>query len=145
MPAGRPSAYTPEVGEQVLAYMSQGYSITAAAGFIGVCAETIHNWAKAHPEFFNTLKRARAARVANLEQGMLQAGATGASVGARKFALINAQRLMDPQIQDWAPEGATVTMQNPDGTPINSDPMALAASMLGLVAQGQEVSDDVDE
>ena len=144
MPGGRPSSYSPEVGQQVYDIMAKGFSITAAAGEIGVAAETIHNWARENPEFSATLHKARAARVRALEGTMLET-TSGAVVGARKFALINAQRLMDPQIQDWAPEGATVTMQNPDGTPINSDPMALAASMLGLVAQGQEVPDDADE
>ena len=55
MPAGRPSAYDPAYCDQIVEFMSEGYSVTAFAGRIRVARQTIYNWAEAHPEFLDAL------------------------------------------------------------------------------------------
>lgn len=64
MPAGRPSVYKPEHGETLIAYMREGYSMTAAAGKIGVSRQTVYAWAEERPEFSVALNIARAAAAA---------------------------------------------------------------------------------
>ena len=60
-PGGRPTKYDPEYCEQAIAFMSQGYSITAFAGSIQVSRQTVYQWAEDHPEFSDALNVARSA------------------------------------------------------------------------------------
>jgi hypothetical protein len=48
---GRPSDYDHAYCEQVVSFCAQGYSLTAFAGEIGVCRDTISEWCRKHPEF----------------------------------------------------------------------------------------------
>ena len=91
---GRPSKYDEAFCDQIVEEMGKGYSLTAFAGCIGVHRETLLNWGKEHPEFFDAIKRAKAARVFNLETGLLTAK-DGPTVTSRIFALKNA----DPE--EW--------------------------------------------
>lgn len=61
MPAGRPTAYKEAYCDQVVPFCAQGYSLTAFAGEIGVCRDTITEWADVHPEFSLSVKHAKAA------------------------------------------------------------------------------------
>ena len=64
MPVGRPTKYTEELGDQLINWMSQGYSLTAAAGKIGVSRQTVYAWAEERREFSDALEEARAASAA---------------------------------------------------------------------------------
>lgn len=86
---GRPSTYNPAFCDQIVEFMGQGYSLTAFAGKIGVHRETLLNWAAEHPEFFDAVKRGKAARVMKLEETLLK-GETGPKVTSHIFALKNA-------------------------------------------------------
>lgn len=57
----RPSGYSPLYCDQAVAFMADGYSLTAFAGQIGVSRQTIYNWAERHPEFLDAVKRGEAA------------------------------------------------------------------------------------
>ena len=59
MPGGRPTKYTEALGEDLISWMSQGYSLTAASGKIGVSRQTVYAWAEEKPEFSNALNIAR--------------------------------------------------------------------------------------
>jgi transposase-like protein len=58
MPA---SKYKPSYGKQVLEFMSQGKSVSAAAEHLGVHRDTLYEWAKVHPKFTYYFDRARQA------------------------------------------------------------------------------------
>lgn len=63
MPGGRPSKYDPAYCEQVIEFLKEGYSLTAFAGSIGVCRDTISEWGNVHEEFSAALKIATAKSV----------------------------------------------------------------------------------
>ena len=86
---GRPTDYRPEYCEAVIAYMSQGYSLTAFAGSIRQSRDAIYDWIRAHSEFSHAVSRARAARVQALEAKLLRSK-KGAETSAAIFALKNA-------------------------------------------------------
>ncbi|WP_374940843.1 helix-turn-helix domain-containing protein [Bradyrhizobium sp. SRS-191] len=86
---GRPTNYTPEMGHVVYRLMSEGLSLTAAAGAMGIARATVHNWMKRYPELLDSVERGQAARVYKLETDMLGAGEAHI-VHARRFALVNA-------------------------------------------------------
>ena len=90
---GRKSTYDPALCDKVIAKMSEGLTMTAAAGELGFHPATFWEWAKKHPEFDDAIKTGRAKRVAYLERGLLQFGAAKDSgrVTARIFALKCAQ------------------------------------------------------
>lgn len=69
--------------------MGLGYSLTAFAGTIGVCRDTLHEWTREHPEFSDAVKVAKAKRTFTLETKLLN-GEIGPHVTAAIFALKNA-------------------------------------------------------
>lgn len=54
-PGGRPSSYKPEYCDTAIAFMEDGYSVTALAGHLRVARSTIYKWADEHPEFSDAL------------------------------------------------------------------------------------------
>lgn len=89
MPAGRPTDYTPELGERILSLMSEGLSLAAAAAECDIYRQRVYDWEKQHPEFADAVKLGRSKRQAVLERRLLTA-AEGPKVTATIFALKNA-------------------------------------------------------
>lgn len=56
MPAGRPTKYKPEMCQQVIDFMAQGYSKEATAAQIGIAKDTLYEWVKKHTEFSDAIK-----------------------------------------------------------------------------------------
>lgn len=108
MPAGRPTLYDPNYCAQVIEDMAQGYSMTAFAGKIGVCRDTLQEWAAVQPEFSAALKNGKSARTRFLETGLL-GEEIGPRVTARIFALKNAAP------DEWRDRHE---VSGPDGGPI---------------------------
>lgn len=55
---GQPTRYKPEYCAQLIAHMSSGLSFETFAAVIKVNQDTIHEWAKVHPEFSEAKKEA---------------------------------------------------------------------------------------
>ena len=52
MPGGRPSKYDPNFCEVMISAMeTEGLSLGAVAGLIGVSRDTLYEWTTVHPEF----------------------------------------------------------------------------------------------
>lgn len=92
MPAGRPSKYDPAYCEQVIKAGEDGYSLTAFAGMIGVCRDTLVEWASVHPEFSVAVRKHKAARTVWWEDRLrtiAQSGGAGGQATATIFGLKN--------------------------------------------------------
>jgi hypothetical protein len=87
-PGGRPSEYRPEYCETVLTAMSEGISLGAFAGVIGVARNTVYEWIKAHSQFADAVARARAAQQLAWERKLFRSR-KGAETTAAIFALKN--------------------------------------------------------
>lgn len=61
---GRPTKYTDGLGDELIRWMRDGYSLTAAAGKIGISRQTVYAWAEEKPAFSDALNEARAAAAA---------------------------------------------------------------------------------
>jgi hypothetical protein len=81
MAVGRPTDYREEFVERVEAFCAQGYSLTAFAGEIGVCRETISEWCRKYPEFSVAVSRAKALRARWWEARALEVAAKGGPGG----------------------------------------------------------------
>ena len=86
----RPTKYTEAMGDELISWMAQGYSLTAAAGKIGVSRQTVYAWAEEKPEFSDALKHARAASAAWWEdQARITATTGDGNASVVIFALKN--------------------------------------------------------
>lgn len=58
----RPTKYLPEYADTLVELAKGGASLLECALEIGVCKQTLFNWADAHPEFMDAITRAKAYR-----------------------------------------------------------------------------------
>ncbi|QKV17844.1 helix-turn-helix domain-containing protein [Oricola thermophila] len=87
--AGRPTDYTPAIGDEILSLMAEGFSLAAAAAELGIHRQRVYDWEAKHPDFADTIKLARAKRQLFLERRLLSAK-EGPVVTSSIFALKNA-------------------------------------------------------
>lgn len=86
---GRPTDFRPEMADEILARMTEGLSLAAAAADIGIHRQRVYEWVERHPEFADTVKLAQAKRQLFLERRLLSAD-VGPVVTSTIFALKNA-------------------------------------------------------
>lgn len=89
MMAGRPTDFTPDLGEQILKLMGKGLSLAAAAAVLNIHRQRVYEWEERHPEFADTVKLARSKRQLFLERRLL-AAKDSPVVTSSIFALKNA-------------------------------------------------------
>lgn len=86
---GRPTTYDPSLGERIVAIMSEGLSLAAAAAECDVHRRRVYDWEEQHADFAELVALARVKRQAFLERRLLKAD-IGAIVTSSIFALKNA-------------------------------------------------------
>jgi bacteriocin-like protein len=107
---GRPTDFSEELGEQILALMAEGLSLAAAAAELNIHRQRVYEWEARHPDFADTVKLARSKRQAFLERRLLKA-CDGPVVTSTIFALKNAGQ------GDWRDVQAR-EHSGPNGEPI---------------------------
>lgn len=85
----RPTDYTPELGDKILALMSEGLSLAAAAAECDVHRRRVYDWEERHPEFAELVNLGRSKRQLFLEKRLMSAS-EGPRVTSTIFALKNA-------------------------------------------------------
>lgn len=126
-PGGRPSSYRPEYCDQVVACLSEGHSVTAFAGRIGVARSTVFKWAEEHQEFSDALKVGQARAVEVWEKALLDVAKNGGgNATAAIFGLKN--RAAD----DWRDkqEHEHTGKDGKDLIPDDADPERVARRIL---------------
>lgn len=93
---GRPSLYSEAYCNEVISFMSDGYSLTAFAGEIGVSRETIYQWKSVHPKFADALTKGHAKRMQWWEKRLQTLADSGTGNAA---AIIFALKNLSPD--DW--------------------------------------------
>ena len=124
----RPTKYTEALGEDLISWMAQGYSLTAAAGKIGVCRQTVYAWAEEKPEFSNALNHARAASAAWWEdQARITATTGDGNASVVIFALKNrvADEWRDKVETDHTSSDGSMSPRSP--TELSDDELAAIA------------------
>lgn len=130
MPAGRPSEYTPALGNEIIELMATGLSLTAAAAELGFHRDTIYDWAGKYPEFSDACKKARGKRTLFLERRLLSADSSPV-VTSSIFALKNACP------DEWR-EKHEVGVTDKDGkdVPLATDALEVARKIAFIMARG---------
>jgi hypothetical protein len=95
MPAGRPTDYTPTLGNEILSLMAEGLSLAAAAAEIGIHRQRVYDWVEKYPEFSDTVKLAQSKRQLFLERRLLNNELAGPQITSTIFALKNTNH------EDW--------------------------------------------
>lgn len=85
---GRPTDWTPELGDRILALMAEGLSLTAAAAECDIHRQRVYEWMERHAQFADTVKVGQSKRQAFLERRLLTAD-VGPVVTSSIFALKN--------------------------------------------------------
>jgi transposase-like protein len=65
--------YSPEYCEQIISFMSMGYSQTSWCGSVRITRSTLNKWIREHEEFAEAVDVAIATRVKSLEKDLLDA------------------------------------------------------------------------
>ena len=89
---GRPTKYSPEIGEIVFGLMDDGLSVVQVARKLNVSRSTIYKWADDNTEFSDTFTRAREAGEAHWEYkftAMMQSRASDSSQSLIKLYFAN--------------------------------------------------------
>lgn len=87
----RPTSYTDDMPDEILRLMSQGLTMEAAAGKIGITRRTILNWKKdgKHPELEDAIEIGQGKRQAFWEERLLSPEITSAIAKVTLKALEN--------------------------------------------------------
>lgn len=126
-PMGRPTDFTPDMGDQILERMEGGLSLAAAAADINVHRQRVYEWVDRHPDFADTVKLAMAKRQLFLEKRLLSAD-VGPVVTSTIFALKNAGA------EDWR-EKQEVEHSGEINNKVELDAERFTRAIAGLVAR----------
>lgn len=131
MASGRPSDFKESYGEEILALMSEGLSLAAAAASLGIHRQRVYDWERKHEAFADTIKLGRAKRQLFLEQRLLKADA-GPVVTSTIFALKNAAG------EDWR-DKQEVEHTGKDGSDLlpKHDSRQIARAVLSILGQAK--------
>lgn len=88
---GRPSDYLEEYADLAFNYCLLGATDKDLAGFFDVTEQTINGWKKKHPEFFESIKKAKHEPDAKVVRSLYEK-ATNGDVTAQIFWLKNRQK-----------------------------------------------------
>lgn len=114
MAAGRPTDYKPAYCDEAIAHLGEGFTLTSFAGIVGASRQTVYDWADAHPEFLDAIKKGRAKGQHLWEQRLSKQAMDGAgNTAAIIFAMKNLYQ------DDWA-DKIVNELTGKDGGPIET-------------------------
>lgn len=90
MARGRPTSFKPEYQTQIEKLCRLGATNEDIADFFNVNIQTVHNWRKAHPDFFDALKSGKDEADAKVKQSLFRQ-AIGYKYQAQKPMVVNGQ------------------------------------------------------
>lgn len=132
MPAGRPSPYDPAFCDQVVEFCAEGYSLTGFAGKIGVCRDTISEWADKHPEFSVAVKQAKAVRAIWWEDRARQVATEGGPGGQSTMVIFGLKNHAPDDYRDKQ-EHEITGANGKDLIPESADPGKVALAVLSVL------------
>lgn len=134
MAMGRPTKYEDRFCEEVVAYMREGFSLTAFAGKIGVSRATIDNWMREHPDFLEAATQGKALRLQAWEEIGLKVAKEGGGTGSATIVVFGLKNMGG---DEWA-DVQRSEVSGPGGAPIQTaakiDLSALSEEQLRALA-----------
>jgi len=106
---------TPATAAQVLVYLSQGHTRTAAAAQAGMHRSTLYDWVRDDPAFAEQVDMAEALAEAKIADTMIVQATSGADWRATLAWLQHRRRV------DWRPPTNSTEVSGPDGGPVSVD------------------------
>lgn len=93
---GRPTLYKAAYVNDVISHLGEGFTLASWAGEIGVCRDTVYEWANTHSEFSDAIKKGRVKGQGVWERRLANQAVTGSGNTATIFAMKNLYQ------DDWA-------------------------------------------
>ena len=103
MPKGRPTKYRSEFDQQVYKLSLLGATDEEVADFLGVCIDTIFEWAKVHPLFSEARARGKLGADAHVAERLFSR-ATGHRHDAVKILQYEGKPVIVPYIEVYPPD-----------------------------------------
>jgi hypothetical protein len=126
-PVGRPSKYDPLMCKEVIAWGKEGKSRVYMCAMLGIDPQTMINWERAHPEFFDALGKALRLSQTWWED-IGQKGMQGKSIDASIWSRSMAARFPN----DWR-EKTHVTVEQPDTSHLNLEEIETMLAIMGKI------------
>lgn len=102
-PVGRPTDYKPEYAEQAYKLCLLGATDAEMADFFRVTEQTLNNWKKSHPEFFESITRGKLLADAEVAEKLYQR-AKGYSHEAVKIFNHQGVKMVVPYVEHYPPD-----------------------------------------
>lgn len=118
-PGGRPSSYTPDIGERIADAMATGLSLEAAAAACGVGPRTAFTWQNQHEEFRQAVEDGRARSLLFWERRAISlANGEAGNAAIVTLGLKNRSRAAS----GWH-DAQRLEHSGPEGGPVQVEPM----------------------
>ena len=103
MPAGQPTKLTPKMKKQIKFLAEKGFTDKEMANAVGVTEQTINNWKKQQPKFFESLKDWKKEADRNVERSLYER-ACGYEHPEDKIFNANGEPLVVPTTKHYPPD-----------------------------------------
>jgi len=132
---GRPPTYRPEMCQQVIDVMAQGYSLMGAAAQMNISVPSIYRWMDEHPEFQEAVTDGHARSAAYWEQRL-----RGVSEGepGNATAILFGLRNRSKSPLGWHHDTQRVEHTGADGGPIKVDERKVVIDVTALDGEQRE-------
>ena len=118
MPGGRPSTYTPELGDKLCRQLSMGKSLrTACKDDDMPCIVTVYSWMRKYPEFLNQYARAKEDASDALVEDMLDIADEQSGDPARDRLRVDTRKWIASKLKPKR-YGDKLALTDPDGGPL---------------------------
>lgn len=132
---GRPTKYTPEKCDIVIAAGKKGHAVAEMAVACDVCIDTIYEWAKVHQNFSEALTRAQVEAEAFWARRVRE----GLGKAPSEFQGPANLKYMGIRFQDRWSERARVELSGPGGGPVQTEEVSahdvISRRIAGLAAR----------
>lgn len=132
--AGRPTKYDPAMCEQVIECLAQGYSLSAAAGYIGISRQTLYQWTEENPEFSDAVRVGQAKAAIWWETA-----GKGVAIGEDGSAPMIMFGLKNRVRDDWADRREVTAEHSGKVQTEDVTPQALADRLAGMSPEDRAV------
>ncbi len=101
---GQPTAYRTEYAEQARLLCSEGFTDKKLAAFFKITEQTVNNWKRAHPEFFESIKAGKDDYDTSLVEASLRHRATGYEHPDEDIRVVNGELVRTAIVKRYPPD-----------------------------------------
>lgn len=130
---GRPSTYDPRYCEDVISFMTQGYSLSAYADYAQVDRKTLSDWQASNPKFDLAVTRAKASRLRHWERRAIEVARTGGNGSQATMIIFGLKNMGSDEWKERIEHTGQITL----AALVESSMKAIAERSNGEIIEGE--------